>query len=213
MTRSAVSIADILASEIGSVRYSIGDRFPAEQELQTRFEVGRHTIREALKELTRRGMIGRRPRSGTFVIAKESVVQHHGPIHNHLIGVDSSASTYFQISHLHWIEPGPLLLADYPDLTATRWLRIAGLRILRDDDRPLCWSEVFLPQDYAPPRQQIIEGGRPFFRMACEHSGVGLAGVDSGRGQDDTLSVFSMPPDDVCDGVFRDTEVTGDPSV
>lgn len=38
-------------------------------------------------------------------------------------------------------------------------------------------------------------------------------GVVSGRGQDDTLSVFSMPPDDVCDGVFRDTEVTGDPSV
>jgi hypothetical protein len=38
-------------------------------------------------------------------------------------------------------------------------------------------------------------------------------GVDSGRGQDDTLSVFSMPPDDIGDGIFRDAEVSGDPSV
>ena len=38
-------------------------------------------------------------------------------------------------------------------------------------------------------------------------------GVDSGRGQDDTLSAISVSPDDICDGVFRDAEVAGDPSV
>ena len=40
-----------------------------------------------------------------------------------------------------------------------------------------------------------------------------LMGVDSGRGQDDTLSAISVSPDDICDGVFRDAEVAGDPSV
>ena len=41
-------------------------------------------------------------------------------------------------------------------------------------------------------------------------SGVG---VDSGRGQNDTLSALAVPFDDVRDGVFRDAEVLGDPSV
>ena len=41
----------------------------------------------------------------------------------------------------------------------------------------------------------------------------GLVGVESGRGQDDTLSAISVSPDDICDGVFRDAGVAGDPSV
>lgn len=40
-----------------------------------------------------------------------------------------------------------------------------------------------------------------------------LLGVDSGRGQDDTLSVFSVSLHDVEDGVFRDAEVSCDPAV
>ena len=40
-----------------------------------------------------------------------------------------------------------------------------------------------------------------------------LVGVDSGRGQDDTLSVLPVPLDDVGDGVFGDAKVPRDPSV
>ena len=42
---------------------------------------------------------------------------------------------------------------------------------------------------------------------------VAELGVDSGRGQDDTLSVFPVPLDDVGDGVFGDAKVPRDPSV
>jgi len=45
------------------------------------------------------------------------------------------------------------------------------------------------------------------------NGGSELFGVDSGRGQDDALSAISVSPDDICDGVFRDAEVAGDPSV
>ena len=42
---------------------------------------------------------------------------------------------------------------------------------------------------------------------------IDIIGVDSGRGQDDTLSAIPVPFDDVRDGIFRDTKVPGDPSV
>ena len=42
---------------------------------------------------------------------------------------------------------------------------------------------------------------------------VVVIGVDSGRGQDDTLSVLPVPLDDVGDGVLRDAKVPRDPSV
>ncbi len=40
-----------------------------------------------------------------------------------------------------------------------------------------------------------------------------LTGVCSGWGQDDTLSVFSVPLHDIGDGVFGNAEVAGDPSI
>ncbi len=175
---SAAAIAQTLAAEIGTAHYDIGDRFPAEEELQARFGVGRHTIREALEKLTEQGMIARRRRSGTFVLAKEPVAPDPAEVHNLLEAGDSSSSTFFQISHIHWIAPSPTLFAEYSGLPQTRWLRVAGMRLMREDKRPLCWSEVFVPQDYAPPREQIIKGDKPIFRMACEASGVSLAYVE-----------------------------------
>ena len=53
----------------------------------------------------------------------------------------------------------------------------------------------------------------PEYHLLLTRGVQALLGVDSGRGQDDTLSAISVSPDDICDGVFRDAEVAGDPSV
>ena len=44
------ALARLLTSEIASGRYRVGDRIPTEAQLQQRFDVSRHTIREALRE-------------------------------------------------------------------------------------------------------------------------------------------------------------------
>lgn len=60
-------IAETLRQEIGGADYPPGARLPTEAELSTRFAVNRHTVRRALEELSRGGLIRVEQGRGTFV--------------------------------------------------------------------------------------------------------------------------------------------------
>src|SRR5690349_19687992 len=63
----------VLASEIldaiADGTYAVGDRLPPESELAAQHGVARETMRKSLHHLEQLGMIDRRPRAGTTVIA------------------------------------------------------------------------------------------------------------------------------------------------
>ena len=63
----AVNLARHLAEQIESGRYPVGSTIPTESELQQRFAVSRHTVREALRELKGRGLLAARAGIGTTV--------------------------------------------------------------------------------------------------------------------------------------------------
>ena len=54
-------IREILEIELAEGLYPIGTLFPTEQELCDRFELGRHTIREAMRGLQELGLLVRQP--------------------------------------------------------------------------------------------------------------------------------------------------------
>ncbi len=60
-------IAEALRQEIGGADYPAGARLPTEAELAGRFAVNRHTVRRALEELSRGGLIRVEQGRGTFV--------------------------------------------------------------------------------------------------------------------------------------------------
>ena len=60
-------IAETLRQEIGGPDYPPGARLPTEAELSARFGVNRHTVRRALEELSRGGLIRVEQGRGTFV--------------------------------------------------------------------------------------------------------------------------------------------------
>src|SRR5260370_574286 len=60
-------VEDVLASEIADRTLPPGSRLPAEQSLTERFAVSRTTIRQAIQNLIRRGLIEIRRGTGTFV--------------------------------------------------------------------------------------------------------------------------------------------------
>ncbi|MCO5971599.1 GntR family transcriptional regulator [Actinoallomurus soli] len=61
------SIAETLAREIRSGRLKRGSRLPGEHALAARFSVSRNTIRSALTELSREGLIATHSGKGSFV--------------------------------------------------------------------------------------------------------------------------------------------------
>lgn len=63
-------LLDLLGRAIVAGDYE-GPSFPNEKELATRHSVSRSVTREALKMLAAKGLIGTRPKSGTFVMPQE----------------------------------------------------------------------------------------------------------------------------------------------
>jgi GntR family transcriptional regulator, phosphonate transport system regulatory protein len=71
-------IAHTLEQEVADGRLAIGDRLPSEGQLSGRFAVNRHTVRRALGELARQGLIRIEQGRGSFV-AEDTLDYEVGP--------------------------------------------------------------------------------------------------------------------------------------
>jgi len=74
--KKSSSLADFviekLQKEISSGKFKKGTKIPPEPELMERYNVGRSTIREAIKTLAKQGMLKVQQGSGTFVTGDKS---------------------------------------------------------------------------------------------------------------------------------------------
>jgi GntR family transcriptional regulator len=66
-----MQIADVLASRIADGTYPPEGRLPAELELVQEFGAARETVRQAVQELRRRGLVETVAGKGSFVIPPE----------------------------------------------------------------------------------------------------------------------------------------------
>ena len=73
-----------LTDSVRGGEYKVNDKFPTDLELSQRFEVSRPTVRQALNELIKQGLLVRERGRGTFVrpsaftpVAQEKVVKYH----------------------------------------------------------------------------------------------------------------------------------------
>ena len=66
-SRGVSAISEQLRRAIETGAYNAGDRLPAERELALTFDAARSTVRRALDQLERAGLVSRRLGSGTYV--------------------------------------------------------------------------------------------------------------------------------------------------
>jgi GntR family phosphonate transport system transcriptional regulator len=71
-------IARVLEGEIAAGAHHVGTKLPTEAQLSARFGVNRHTVRRALEDLSRRGLIRVEQGRGSFV-AEETFDYEVGP--------------------------------------------------------------------------------------------------------------------------------------
>ena len=70
--RKAIRFAELaqdLTARIASGRYAVGDLLPTEFELCRQYDASRHTVRLAIGELEQLGLVSRRKKVGTRVVA------------------------------------------------------------------------------------------------------------------------------------------------
>lgn len=156
----------------------MGGRFPTEQDLQIRFNLGRHTIREALKVLTEQGILGRRRKTGTVVLSR-TPVSHYVHSLRDLRGLfDFAQSTSFNIQHEGFVTSFDRMPEDAIRAGDRRWFRMAGLRSTRADGLPLCWSEVLVPERFRPEREAIRRGDKAIYEIVLDEHRIKLDYVE-----------------------------------
>lgn len=142
-------IARDLTEGIATGRFPVGSVLPTELELCSLYNTSRHTVRAALHELQQLGLVSRRKNAGTRV---ESI-QPRNDFRPSLGSVEDLVQ--FGTTHVRVVQSTGETTAK-GDLAKTlgcasgmRWFRISSLRVEKESQRPIGWTDVYIDPQYA----------------------------------------------------------------
>jgi len=159
------TLAQSLLHDIESGRYPVGSLLPTEAELVEQYGLSRHTVREAIRQLQKVGLVTRRKGVGTRV--KE------GNVSAKYVQSCASISDLFQ-----YAKEVRLTLGDPVEVIADeklaeilrckkgqRWLKYVGLRRARNQSAPICYTEVFIRYEYVSISKKIRRLPGPVYAL------------------------------------------------
>lgn len=142
-------IADELVHEVRSGAYPVGKFLPTENDLASRFDTSRQTVREALRVLAEKGLILRKAGSGTLVVDKGE-----RPLLNLAVGNIAQLLSYprgvsrqhLESSQFITDEASAELLGCAP---GKLWIRLRCIRFEPTKHLPMGWVDIFILPKYA----------------------------------------------------------------
>lgn len=178
MTGKSVNLARHLTDEIASGRYKVGQMIPTEAQLQQRFEVSRHTVREALRELKAQGLLRARAGVGT-------VVRSRAPRARLMQGVGTLKELvqFVEATRMRVVKRRVLLAGD--DAMAEslglkpgqEWHEASVLRFLPQGAVPIASMRIFVRPGHQDVLDLVDTAREPVFSLIERRHGVRIAEV------------------------------------
>lgn len=139
-----------LTEAITSGHFAVGSVLPTELELCEHYKTSRHTVRAALAELQRVGLVSRRKNAGTRVEATKP----RDTFRPSLASVDDLVQ--FGTEHLRQVQSieevavSASVAKDLGCAPGARWLRISSLRLDSSGKvGPIGWTDVYVDPAYS----------------------------------------------------------------
>jgi DNA-binding GntR family transcriptional regulator len=163
-----LQIYNRLREDIQNGIYPLGSRLPTEEELSASFNASRPTLRQALTSLSNEGLIMRRPRTGSTVVASQPqvVLSHSVNSVNELL--DYPGQMTREIIDSGYIKADQDLARELHCPLHMEWFRLVTLRFQNHATVPLCLTTYYILPKYAgvtkhkkhlitPISEQIVE--------------------------------------------------------
>jgi GntR family transcriptional regulator len=160
-----VQVADDLIKRIAKGAYPVGSNIPTETELSQSYAISRHTVREALRRLHDAGLISRRRRSGTEVVARKPATSYRQPINSIADLLQYAEDTRLVVRGKTRVRCNSALAALLACDVGREWLRVDTLRELPGDPRPVCLTTSYLNLELAGIEARIDELHGPVSAM------------------------------------------------
>jgi GntR family transcriptional regulator len=171
-------VVQTLKQEIVSGIHPVDAQLPTEGELQERFGVSRHTIREALRELRDAGLVASRQGFGTTVIRLGSPRSYVHEVASINALIELANATRYDVRSSEIVAADRDLVARIGGEVDAKWLRIRGFRFAPDDKRAVCWTEVHVHGDFAGVARLLGRRSGPIYLLIEDLYGEAVAEVE-----------------------------------
>jgi len=167
-----------LMTEIVAGKFPVGSRFPTDYELCERFQVSRHTVREALRSLQDDGLLVRLPGSGTVVGALPSTPRYVQTIESVEQLYSAARAARLAIHHIFWVRLGPEIAAFLERPVGERWLRVSGVRTIHGEaTQHPSWVDIYVAEPYADIRSEITSD-QPIHQAIERRFHISIAAIE-----------------------------------
>lgn len=188
MKKRYPDIVSELLSDLRRGRFRVGELLPSEAELCERFGTSRSTIRSAMAELDRLGLIERRQGAATRVLSLEPP-----PTYVHSMTATGDLMQFAGPSRRRVREMIPIVadeaLAKRLDgRPGRRWLLIRQTRHIDGEETPVGWTDVYLSEDHAGIGPDIPDYPGLIYALLEERRGVVITEIRQ------SIRAIPMPP-------------------
>jgi DNA-binding GntR family transcriptional regulator len=159
-------------------KYPVGSVLPKEVDLSTQYGVSRHTMREALRRLSDTGMVSRRRRAGTAVVAAARPISFRQPVNSIDDLLQYGEGTQVRVLRQARTACGAHLARLLACEQGREWLRVETVRAYADDPRPICLTSNYLDLDLPAIDQDIVNLSGGISAMLESRYGVRIASIE-----------------------------------
>lgn len=162
---------------IAAGKYAVGSVLPKEIDLAEQYGVSRHTMREALRRLTDTGMVSRRRRAGTEVVAARPI-SYRQPVSSINDLLQYGEGTRVRVLKQSRVACDAQLAQMLECAEGRKWLRVETIRAYPGDPRPICLTTNYLNVDLRKLDEDMINLSGGISAMLESRHGVRIASIE-----------------------------------
>lgn len=171
-------VANDLLQRIAAGEYPVGCLLPKEVELSARYGISRHTMREALRRLLEAGVVSRRRRAGTEVLAATPVSSYRQPINSVGDLLQYGEATRVGVHRRERIKCNSSLAKLLGCERGREWLCVETIRTRPNDSRPICHTTMYLNTELEGIDAHIADLAGPISAMIETDYGVRITRIE-----------------------------------
>jgi DNA-binding GntR family transcriptional regulator len=171
------TLARLLREEVQSGRYKVGDKIPTEAELQRRFDVSRHTVREALRDLKDLGLLSARAGVGTIVRAQSVRTRYLHGVGTLRELIQFAEATRMKVLSRRRVIADEAMAGRLGTKSGQQWHEARVLRYLPRESLPVASLRVYVRPEHADVIDLVETARRPVFSLIEARHGTRIVEV------------------------------------
>ncbi len=149
MTALYQQVSEQILKHIESGALQVGDKLPPEEQYAEELGISRSTLRLAFAELERVGVLNRRKRAGTQIVASHPKPKFNMSTTGIYELLSLGRDTELTLTGTRTVRTDDIPLLAGNDSETGHWLEVSGTRSLSGESRPFNVNHVYIPARYA----------------------------------------------------------------